>query len=154
MCLCRKIAPRDDKRRNGNKGFSLVELIVVIAIMVALIAVLLPQINRYLTIARDAVVQMAAEDALAIAKSEYAVLELRGTGEIKIYAPKDEGHVLIELGAGLQYGDDKKNNGEAAFAAVCGVDENKKVWSDEVYTITIGEEAGQPTFSMIHAKES
>ena len=137
------------KRRRGDEGFSLIELIIVIAIMVALIAVLAPQFTRYAGNARDAVVNMAAEDALAIAKSEYAFKALEGTGTITISVPEDKGYVTFDFSDGLKYGDGE-DNGEEEFAAVCGVDENKKVKSDKVYIITIGEEHGLPTFSMTH----
>lgn len=38
----------DKKKKNNNKGFSLVELIVVIAIMAVLVAVLAPQFTKYI----------------------------------------------------------------------------------------------------------
>ena len=49
----------------NDKGFSLVELIIVIAIMVALVALLAPQFVKYVQRSRDAVVKSAAEDVLA-----------------------------------------------------------------------------------------
>lgn len=39
---------RTDKKKSNNKGFSLVELIVVIAIMAVLVAVLAPQFTKYI----------------------------------------------------------------------------------------------------------
>lgn len=39
---------RTDKKNQKNKGFSLVELIVVIAIMAVLVAVLAPQFTKYI----------------------------------------------------------------------------------------------------------
>lgn len=137
------------RRRRGNDGFSLIELIIVIAIMVALVAVLAPQFSRYATQARDAVVHMAAEDAFAITKSEYAVGELKGTGTITVQVPEDKAQVTFKFDGDLKYGDGS-GNGEEAFAEICGVDENKKVKSDKVYIIEIGEDHGFPTFSMTH----
>jgi len=45
---------RDAARRNGKKGFTLVELIIVIAIMAALVAVLAPQYIKYVEKSREA----------------------------------------------------------------------------------------------------
>ena len=39
---------KKDRRKGNNKGFSLVELIVVIAIMAVLVAVLAPQFTKYI----------------------------------------------------------------------------------------------------------
>lgn len=39
---------KKDRRKENNKGFSLVELIVVIAIMAVLVAVLAPQFTKYI----------------------------------------------------------------------------------------------------------
>ena len=58
------------QNRKANKGFSLVELIIVMAIMVALVAVLAPQYIRYLTRSRNAVVTNAAEDILTAIKTD------------------------------------------------------------------------------------
>ena len=51
-----------DSVRKNKKGFSLVELIIVIAIMVALIAVMAPAFVKYVQKSRDAALATAAED--------------------------------------------------------------------------------------------
>ena len=68
------------ENRKANKGFSLVELIIVMAIMVALVAVLAPQYIRYLQRSRDAVVKNAAEDVLTAVKTDI----IDPDGELKI----------------------------------------------------------------------
>ena len=55
------------KREKNNKGFSLVELIIVIAIMVILVAVIVPQYLKYVNNSKISVdVQTASEMATAI----------------------------------------------------------------------------------------
>lgn len=51
-----------DSVRKNKKGFSLVELIIVIAIMVALIAVMAPAFVKYVQKSRDAAISTASED--------------------------------------------------------------------------------------------
>lgn len=46
---------KEEKRRQDNKGFSLVELIVVIAIMAVLVAVMAPQFTKYVDRSRQSV---------------------------------------------------------------------------------------------------
>lgn len=58
--------------RKNNKGFSLVELIIVIAIMVALIAVMGPQYVKYIQKSRDSALASAAEDLQAYIKTAIA----------------------------------------------------------------------------------
>ena len=60
-----------DSVRKNKKGFSLVELIIVIAIMVALIAVMAPNFVKYVQKSRDTALQTAAEDFLSSVKVAY-----------------------------------------------------------------------------------
>lgn len=54
-------------KKNNNKGFSLVELIIVIAIMVILVAVIAPQYLKFVNNSRvSADIQTAADMATAI----------------------------------------------------------------------------------------
>ena len=72
-----KILAKLNSVKKNSKGFSLVELIIVIAIMVALVAMLAPQFVKYIQKSHDAVVTRAAEDVLAMAKSESAFNKLK-----------------------------------------------------------------------------
>ena len=140
------------ENRKDNKGFSLVELIIVIAIMVALVAMLAPQFVKYVQRSRDAVVSSAAEDVLATAKSEFALTHLTfGDGDehtivIKVGSDK---RLTVEL-TGLNYDEspDGDLQGDAGFKEQCGIDEQKTTQSTVEYTITVTNNNGSPTFEM------
>lgn len=136
-----------DSVRKNKKGFSLVELIIVIAIMVALIAVMAPQFVRYVQQSREATLQQAAEETLAVAKAEYALGKLTGTGTITVQATGGNGPVAIAVATGdIAYTVDGAT--WADFTGLCGIDSNKNVRSATVYTISITGTADAPTFGM------
>ena len=142
--------------RKDNKGFSLVELIIVIAIMVALVAMLAPQFVKYVAKSRDAVVSSAAEDVLATAKSEFALTHLAFTNSsvtsATITIGKGEGNgaqpLSVVLGTGLTFDSSSTTGAGCSFADQCGIDRTKKTASELVYTITITNNNGSPTFAM------
>ena len=142
------------ENRKDNKGFSLVELIIVIAIMVALVAMLAPQFVKYVAKSRNAVVSSAAEDVLATAKSEFALTHLTFAGDSNgtIVIGREDLTQASKLGVtftGLNYNDGEGGIGEDAFEEQCGIDASKTTISDYQYTITITKNAGaSPTFSM------
>ncbi|MDR0936783.1 MAG: prepilin-type N-terminal cleavage/methylation domain-containing protein [Oscillospiraceae bacterium] len=75
------------KRRSDDKGFSLVELIIVIAIMAVLIAILAPQFLKYVERSR-----VSKDDAnldeiyrsVQIAIADNDIYEALGTGTIRV----------------------------------------------------------------------
>ncbi|MBR4766179.1 MAG: type II secretion system protein [Clostridia bacterium] len=145
------------ENRKDNKGFSLVELIIVIAIMVALVAMLAPQFVKYVAKSRNAVVTSAAEDVLATAKSEFALIHLTfssnaTSGTIKIGRGSGTGAQPLAVtltGLDFNEGDDGNLSGQDGFAKQCGIDSTKKTASDYEYTITVTKQSGgSPTFEM------
>ena len=140
------------KIRNNKRGFSLVELIIVIAIMVALIAVMAPNFVKYVQKSHDAVMTAAAEDILAFTKTEFGAGNLNGKGTIKVCTePKPNGqgkHISLQFvdqdsQNPLTYVEDggsgTAGDGQdlARFKAASGVDENKSCKSDLAYYITV-----------------
>ena len=126
----------------NDKGFSLVELIIVIAIMVALVAMLAPQFVKYVTRSRDATVKAAAEDVLAVSKSEYALghLTLKGDdpGTITVQTNSQGQLTVFFDSANLSYCDEQGNEiGQEGFRAMCGIDSTRSSISDDAYVITI-----------------
>lgn len=72
------------KFRKSNKGFTLVELIIVVAIIAILTAVVAPQYVKYVEKSRDAVVEAAANEVLTMAKAEAAVGSFTTGGSITV----------------------------------------------------------------------
>ncbi len=82
-----------DSVRKNKKGFSLVELIIVIAIMVALIAVMAPAFVKYVQKSRDAALATAAEDL------EKTVQTFFGDPDCDYSIPSD-GRILVIVDGG------------------------------------------------------
>lgn len=138
--------------KKNKKGFSLIELIIVIAIMVALIAVMAPTFVKYIAKAGDAVMTSAAEDVLAFAKTEFANGNLTGKGGMKIYtADNGSGHKTIHMDmvpcedgsnntieySATENGTGGDGNDLTRFKEACGFDDNASCKSDLVYFIYI-----------------
>lgn len=144
-------------KKINSKGFSLIELIIVIAIMVALIAVMAPNFVKYIQKSHDAVVTAAAEDVLSFIKAEWADGSLNGKGTIRVGAKPvgDKKVISVDFVSDGEYGtntltywtsNDKTDDSSSyagdnhdieRFRKYCGVDEDKPVKSDLCYYITI-----------------
>ena len=137
--------------RENQKGFSLVELIIVMAIMVVLVAVLAPQFTKYVQRARDSVIQDAANQALSMVRTEYALSTLKFTDDcqtitedgktmkcasIIVQAKESDNHLTMILN-GLEYCGKTGAEADNAFMQACGVDEGSKTKSTTAYKITI-----------------
>ena len=78
-----KLMVRTSSKKRDNKGFSLVELIIVIAIMAVLVAVLAPQLLKYVERSRLAKDNTNLDEigrAIVIALTEDAINKEVGTG--------------------------------------------------------------------------
>lgn len=80
------------KRREKNKGFTLVELIVVLVILAILAAILVPALLGYIDSARSKQTVLNARSAMTAAQAEMSTIYAKGIDPAKISdAPyKDE----------------------------------------------------------------
>ncbi len=124
------------RKRKNNRGFSLVELIIVIAIMVALIAVMGPQYVKYIQKSRDASMQRAAQDVYNYVKTEFADQTLTGGGDIRV-EPDADGHIQIIVGDGITYDGKTGSEASAALEVSCGLNESRQIQSDLKYVIHV-----------------
>ncbi|GEM_PF-3999776 len=139
-----------DSIRKNKKGFSLVELIIVIAIMVALIAVMAPSFVKYVKKSRDAAMDTAVEDFVSALKTEFADPESewkRPSSTVTIsFAQNSAKKIAIEITGTL-----KDTAGAAVTAAdmatKTGLDTAKVMGqSDSTYTVTISSD-GNVTYA-------
>lgn len=126
----------------SKKGFSLVELIIVIAIMVALVAVMAPSMVKYVDKARNAAMYDAAERCMAYAKACFGT-NLTGQGAIQIAADPDTNRITVSFinnseGVNtLKYKSDSGSEGIEAFKADLNFRENAISASDVIYVVRI-----------------
>lgn len=135
-----------DSVRKNKKGFSLIELIIVIAIMVALIAVMAPNFVKYVQKSRDTALSAAAEDFYSAVKVAYGDPD----SEYTLPGPSESYVITVNVAwatktisiTGTTISATDLNNLKAA----AGVDEGKKMGTTEYeYTITV---TPGPNFSM------
>lgn len=143
-----------DSARKNKKGFSLVELIIVMAIMVALIAVLAPQFVKYVQRARDSSVSDAAENVYEMVKSEAAlgniVVEAGQSATILVNSSEEgTGPIEVTTEDAFTFPTGGEYEDFDSFVEYCGVDSTKSVKSQVQYTITItADDDGYYTFGM------
>lgn len=130
----------DKKKKNNNKGFSLVELIVVIAIMAVLVAVLAPQFTKYIDQSRKSndaatVAGIVTAAQVGIADTTNYNIE-KGTYTITLTKNSDATVTLD----GKKVETNKKSLADA-IVDTCGSLEDLKVtankWTNDIVEITI-----------------
>jgi type IV pilus assembly protein PilA len=146
----------------NNKGFSLVELIVVIAIMAVLMAVLAPALLRYVEKSRaqkDASAASEVANAVEIALSVDDIYnKVAGADEIKVTYAGSDGTVTVESTNGLTddaktaleneiYTTLKAENGKIAAAA-------SKTYKSDTFTVTAKYEPAKTTYTVTSAWNS
>lgn len=85
------------KKKMDNKGFSLVELIIVIAIMVVLVAVLAPQYLKYVERSRVSADTATANefiDSMQVLASD-ADAQLNSGGSYTVTSPANDGTITL-----------------------------------------------------------
>lgn len=136
MKLFQKV--KENRKKKNNKGFSLVELIIVIAIMAILIAVLAPQFTKYVDRSRqsnDATTVSGIVNAIqaGVTDAEYGILD--GIYEVKL----TDSTTTVDKAAGspaTANPDKLKDAIEAACGPVNKMKATAKAWGTEGIVIT------------------
>ncbi len=125
---------KNEMKKKNNKGFSLVELIVVIAIMAVLMVVLAPAMLRYVEKTRVQKDKSAVSEvirAIELAAAEETVAEKITSGSTIIISPKADGKGYEFTGSADTVVKNEIN------ATIPKIDITSKTYKGRTYTITI-----------------
>lgn len=131
---------------DNNKGFSLVELIIVIAIMAVLIGVLAPQFIKYVEKSKESVDVTIMDNAYEAGHAEYADGQLKA--DTTYYY---DGTQITETKPAATYGKGTPSDGEKEYSNPCcddGKYDSTKDYRGKVLQVTC-EPTGEDT-SLIH----
>ena len=134
-----------DSVRKNKKGFFLVELIIVIAIMVALIAVMAPAFVKYVQKSRDAAIATAAEDyekavQTYIGDPDTDMSKITASQTILVYVDSTTNKLKVVH---------SNTNIESALNTLAGADTTKKMGSTTAaYKIIITKDASNNDVSV------
>ena len=126
---------------NKNKGFSLVELIVVVAIMAVLVGILAPAYLSYVEKTRRGADEDMAEEvrhSIEVATAEICVYDEVSGGATFTFA--NGNGIATQITAGLSTATNLKNSMEDVYASKT-FDIKSKFYKTKTYTVTVASPA-------------